>query len=104
MLGREPYFNEPFYVGYNVGGFELGLWPGGDPEVGPVTFWGVDNIELALEFVLSLGAIARGEISDVGDSIRMIELRGPTGDIFGLIENPGFTADPPPESFTGPGR
>ena len=26
-LGKEPYFDEPFYVGFNVGGFELGLDP-----------------------------------------------------------------------------
>lgn len=27
VLEIEPYFNEPFYVGFNVGGFELGLDP-----------------------------------------------------------------------------
>lgn len=25
VLGVEPYFDEPFYVGFNVGGYELGL-------------------------------------------------------------------------------
>ena len=27
MLGTPPYFDEPFYVGFNVGGYELGLLP-----------------------------------------------------------------------------
>jgi catechol 2,3-dioxygenase-like lactoylglutathione lyase family enzyme len=27
LLGVEPYFDEPFYVGFNVGGYELGLDP-----------------------------------------------------------------------------
>ena len=27
VLEREPYFDQPFYVGYEVGGFELGLQP-----------------------------------------------------------------------------
>jgi catechol 2,3-dioxygenase-like lactoylglutathione lyase family enzyme len=27
VLGREPYFDEPFYIGFNVGGYELGLDP-----------------------------------------------------------------------------
>ena len=27
VLGIDPYFDEPFYVGFNVGGFELGLDP-----------------------------------------------------------------------------
>ena len=27
FLGYEPYFDEPFYVGFNVEGYELGLLP-----------------------------------------------------------------------------
>lgn len=27
VLGIRPYFDEPFYVGFDVGGFELGLQP-----------------------------------------------------------------------------
>ena len=27
VLSQAPYFSEPFYVGFNVGGFELGLDP-----------------------------------------------------------------------------
>ena len=34
-LGQDPYFDEPFYVGFNVGGYELGLDPNGDVAVGP---------------------------------------------------------------------
>jgi len=30
ILGLEPYFDQPFYVGFNVGGYELGLDP--DPS------------------------------------------------------------------------
>ena len=42
VLGREPYFDQPFYVGYAVGGFELGLVPDGSPGPGGVqTYWGV---------------------------------------------------------------
>ena len=26
-FGQQPYFDEPFYVGFNVGGYELGLDP-----------------------------------------------------------------------------
>jgi hypothetical protein len=29
VLERKPYFDEPFYVGFEVGGFELGLIPDG---------------------------------------------------------------------------
>ena len=27
FVGYPPYFDQPFYVGFNVGGFELGLDP-----------------------------------------------------------------------------
>jgi predicted enzyme related to lactoylglutathione lyase len=104
MLGKEPYFDEPFYVGYSVGGFEFGLWPAGDPAVGPVTYWGVTDIEAALAHVVRLGAVPRGGISDVGEATRMVDVAAPTGDIFGLIENPHFAADAPPEIYDGPGR
>ena len=36
LLGVEPYFDEPFYVGFNVAGYELALDPSGDPA----TYWG----------------------------------------------------------------
>ena len=48
LVGHAPYFDEPFYVGYNVGGFELGLLPA---EVrttstnGHVSYWRVEDIE-----------------------------------------------------------
>ena len=34
ILERKPYFDQPFYVGYEVGGFELGLLPDGKPGSG----------------------------------------------------------------------
>jgi predicted enzyme related to lactoylglutathione lyase len=104
MLGKAPYFDEPFYVGYSVGGYELGLWPAGDPEKGPVAYWGVDNIDEALAHLVSLGAVADDEITDVGESIRMVTVRSPMNELFGLIENPNFVADLPPTTFGGPGR
>ena len=33
VAGVKPYFDEPFYVGFNVGGYELGL----NPDVSPVS-------------------------------------------------------------------
>ena len=39
VLGFPPYFDEPFYVGFNVGGYELGLTPDGSKSaVG--AYWG----------------------------------------------------------------
>ena len=40
LLGVEPYFDEPFYVGFDVGGYELGLHPETDAAE---TYWGVED-------------------------------------------------------------
>ncbi len=49
VLGMEPYFSERFYVGFNVGGYELGLNPdpgaGLDCPGGSVAYWPVHNAE-----------------------------------------------------------
>lgn len=92
-FGIAPYFDEPFYVGYNVGGYELGL----DPDVanvkrgdGPVAYWGVANLEDARDRALAAGARALGEIQDVGGGIRLARVEDPFGNAIGLIENPHF--------------
>jgi len=92
VLGIEPYFDEPFYVGFEVGGFELGLLPDQPASypAGGLTYWGVDDIEEALARLLEAGAEATGEIHDVGGGIRMVEVLDPSGNRIGLIENPNF--------------
>jgi predicted enzyme related to lactoylglutathione lyase len=93
VLGRQPYFAEPFYVGFNVGGFELGL----DPDArdvaqgaGPVTYWGVENVDAALARLLELGASAHRAVQDVGGGIRVASVLDPFGNVVGVIENPHF--------------
>ena len=51
VLGQAPYFEEPFYVGFNVGGYELGLVPDGTPAgpVGPTAYWGVPDAAAAYD-------------------------------------------------------
>ena len=94
-LGIEPYFDEPFYVGFNVGGYELGLNPDGANEgyAYPVAYWGVDNIVEAAKELVEKGIAQRGDISDVGGGTRMATFLDASGAIFGLIENPGFKAE-----------
>lgn len=35
LVAKPPYFDEPFYVGFEVGGYELGFVPAGDNDAGP---------------------------------------------------------------------
>jgi predicted enzyme related to lactoylglutathione lyase len=89
-LGSGPYFDEPFYVGYNVGGYELGLDPNADLATGPVSYWGVADADAALTELLSLGARERSAVQDVGDGIRVASVVEPSGSVLGIIENPHF--------------
>jgi catechol 2,3-dioxygenase-like lactoylglutathione lyase family enzyme len=44
FLGLAPYFDQPFYVGFDVAGYELGLVPDGDLSRGATIYWGVDDV------------------------------------------------------------
>jgi predicted enzyme related to lactoylglutathione lyase len=91
VLEREPYFDQPFYVGYSVGGFELGLVPDGTPGPGgTVAYWGVADADLALQRLLQRGATPREPLQDVGEGIRVATVADPFGNTFGIIENPHF--------------
>ena len=94
ILGFGPYFDEPFYVGFNVGGYELGLHPGGGDSsgkaAGVVAYWGVENAEAAFARVLELGGSRHEEVQDVGGGIKVASIKDPFGNVFGIIENPNF--------------
>lgn len=87
LVGHPPYFDEPFYVGFNVGGYELGLLPDGD---GVGTYWGTENIATEVARVTALGATVKDPITDVGGGIKTATLLDPFGNLIGLIENPHF--------------
>jgi predicted enzyme related to lactoylglutathione lyase len=93
VLGIEPYFDQPFYIGFNVGGYELGLDP--DPSSstgsgGVIVYWGVPDANAALKRLLSLGATERTNVQDVAEGIRVATVLDPFGNVFGVIENPHF--------------
>lgn len=91
ILDTEPYFDKPFYVGYNVGGYELGLSPdAADERGGMIAYWGVDDADAALKRMLDLGATPHGAVEDVGEDIRVATVEDPFGNVFGIIENPHF--------------
>lgn len=94
VLGFAPYFDEPFYVGFSVGGYELGLQPqenasSGKAE-GVVAYWGVEDAEASLARLLELGAVPHEGITDVGGDIKVATVQDPFGNIFGIIRNPHF--------------
>ena len=91
VLGTGPYFDEPFYVGYSVGGFELGLLPDGSPGTsGPQPLWGVEDASIAFERLVALGATMLEPVTEVGEGIKVAALKDPFGNRLGIIENPHF--------------
>ena len=74
-LGVQPYFDQPFYVGYSVGGFELGLVPDGTSgRGGTVAYWGVPNAEGAVQRLQTLGGYPYGQALDQRGGERPLHL------------------------------
>lgn len=90
FLGFEPYFDEPFYIGFNVAGYELGLLPDTDPTDGALTYWGVDDVAGAIKTATGAGAIEHSPATEVGEGIITGSIRTPQGSIVGFIYNPHF--------------
>ncbi len=93
-LGVKPYVDEPYYVGFNVGGYELALNPKGTVAQpvgsGVRVFWGVDNIDEELDRLLSIGAKPHKPVEDIGADIKVASVLDPYGNLIGLIYNPHF--------------
>lgn len=95
LLGKAPYFDEPFYIGFNVGGFELGLQPNeatdtAPKSVGVVTYWGVPDAAAAMARLLEAGATEHEGVQDVGDGIMVGSVIDPFGNVVGIIQNLHF--------------
>lgn len=90
----EPYFDEPFYVGFNVAGYELGLMeeniPVAEKTANVLSYWGVENVEQVVEGFIELGASADTKPTNVGGAIVVASVKDPWGNVIGLIYNPGF--------------
>ncbi|MBT8142546.1 MAG: VOC family protein [Gammaproteobacteria bacterium] len=95
LLGYAPYFDEEFYVGFNVGGYELGLSPNETRSApgGSIAYWGVKDAKAELARVLDMGATMHADIQDVGDGILVVAVLDPWGNVFGIIENAHFKAE-----------
>ena len=89
MFDIKPYFDESFYVGFDINGFELGL----DPSTkeyskgnSSITYWKVDNIDQMFEQLIKRKVSIHEEIHGVGGGIRVGSVNDPFGNVIGLIE------------------
>lgn len=93
-LGFGPYFDQPFYVGFNVGGYELGLDPNASMADGPRTYFGVENIKMAVDHFTEQGCTIYEPITETGDDIIVATVKRLNGQLIGLIYNPHFEKSP----------
>lgn len=92
-FGVEPYFDEPFYVGFNIRGFELGLQSEEENSIkskNVLTYWGVEDIHLEYNRLIDLGATSHEEPTNVGGDLMVATVIDPWDNVIGLIYNPGF--------------
>ena len=94
VFQQQPYFDQPFYVGFNIAGYELGLVPNTAPvptgRSGSVAYGRVDILEPAVEHFVAAGAAVVEPAQDVGEGIKVATVTDPFGNAIGLIENPHF--------------
>lgn len=89
-LGKDPYFDDGGYVGFDLGGYELGLNSFSVDLKGPITYIGVENVQAAVDSLVEDGAKVLMAPMDVGGGIILADVESPTGQVFGVIYNPHF--------------
>ena len=94
VFNTEPYFDQPFYVGFDIGGYELGLQPEETPSTDKiesvVTYWGVDDIQTVYDNFIEDGATENEKPYNVGGDLMTATVKDPWGNVIGLIYNPEF--------------
>ncbi len=105
LLGIEPYFIRPIppdppgYVEFRIGDFqhELGLidsrYAPNSAATGPagaVVYWHVDDVNVTLDRLLSMGAKEREAPTERGEGFITASVVDPFGNILGIMYNPHY--------------
>ena len=85
LLGKEPYADAPYYVGYKVGGQDIGLDPNGHKH-GMTPYYQVDDIKQSLQALLDAGATSVQDVTDVGAGKLIAVVKDADGNIIGLTQ------------------
>lgn len=87
LLGKEPYADSPYYVGFKVGGQDIGLDPNGH-KWGMTAYYQVDDIQKSLQALLDAGAQVVEEVKDVGAGRLIASVKDADGNIIGFSQDP----------------
>lgn len=93
LLGVEPLYDDPYYVGYSLAGQGsgvpiLGLDPNGHKRgmTGATPFWEVDDIRGVVAGLVEAGATIIEDVHDVGGGGLVAILEDADGNMIGLIQ------------------
>jgi predicted enzyme related to lactoylglutathione lyase len=86
LLGVEPFIDQPYYIGYRVGGQDIGLDPNGHRH-GMTAYYDVEDIKATLQALLDNGATTVQDVTDVGGGKRIAVVKDAEGNIIGVSQN-----------------
>ncbi len=88
LLGKAPYANAPYYVGWKFGQMDIGLDPNGHQSglTGPVSYYQVDDIRASLQALLDAGAQLLQAVRDVGAGKLIASVKDADGNIIGITQ------------------
>jgi len=87
LLGKQPYADAPYYVGFKAGDQDIGLDPNGHKQ-GATPYYHIDDIKESLQALLNAGATTIQEITDVGGGTLIAVVKDSEGNIIGLRQMP----------------
>jgi len=90
LLGVEPFVDEPYYVGFQVGDVQVGIDPTGEDRgmTGATPFFEVDDIKAAVEGLKASGADLIEDVRSVGGGKQIAMLSDSEGSMIGLAQTP----------------
>lgn len=88
LLGMEPFVDEPYYVGFQVGDVQVGIDPtGGDRGMtGATPFFQVDDIRVAVDELRASGADLVEDVRAVGGGMQVAMLSDAEGSMIGIAQ------------------
>jgi predicted enzyme related to lactoylglutathione lyase len=90
LFGVEPHVDSTYYVGYEVGGHEIGLIPNGHDQgmTGPEPYYDVEDIDATLAALQGAGAVIVQEPTDVAAGLLVAKVHDTDGNLIGVKQLP----------------
>ena len=88
VLGTPPDYDQPYYVGWNIEGQNIGLDPHGHSKgmTGPLPYVQVEDIKSTLQTLLDAGAEPHHDVRNVGGGRLIAAVKDPDGNVIGLLQ------------------